>query len=221
MRHRLLTAVLLAASAMAAVACSSSSGGSASPSGDTGASIAPASSSPASEAPPSAAAESEAPASAAPSDTSLAIPSFAFPSTDKELEALLPDTLCGNKVQKLSMGGAVFDNAADPAFVAVLRKLGKTTSDVSFAIAATPSSGDCSAGIFRIKGADGGALKDAFLAEAVTEGSTFKEVSLGGKNVYVDPTSTSFGYAYFKGDAIIFANAGNDKDAADILAALP
>ena len=82
------------------------------------------------------AAPSEAPPSAAPSDTPVAIPSFAFPSADKELEALLPDTLCGDKAQKLSMGGAVFDNAADPSFVAVLRKVGKTTADVSLAIAA-------------------------------------------------------------------------------------
>lgn len=212
MRHRVLTSTLLATTAIALLACSGSSGGSTSPSGDASASVAPASSSPASEAPPSSAAQSEAP---------VVVPSFAFPSTDKELEALLPDTLCGKKTQKVSMGGAVFDNAADPAFVAVLQKLGKTTSDVSLAIAAPTSSGGCSAGIFRIKGADGAALKDAYLAEAAKQGNTFTEASLGGKTIYVDPKSSSFGYAYFKGDAIIFAYADNDKDAADIIAALP
>lgn len=212
MRHRLLTSILLASTAITLLACSGSSGGSASPSGEAAASVAPPSSSPASEAPPSSAAQSDAP---------VVIPSFAFPSTDKELEALLPDTLCGAKTQKLSMGGAVFDKAADPAFVAMLKTLGKTTSDVSLAIAAPTNSGGCSAGIFRIKGADGAALKDAFLAESVTQGNTFTQVSLGGKTVYVDPKSTSFGYAYFKGDAIIFASADNDKDAAAIIAALP
>ena len=63
------------------------------------------------------------------------------------------------------MGAETFAADRDPTFTAVLDKLGKSASDVSFAIAAR-SAGQrrCSAGIFRIKGADSGALKDAFLA---------------------------------------------------------
>ena len=45
--------------------------------------------------------------------------------------------------------------------------------------------------------------------------------SIGGKDIYVDPTSDNFGYAYFKGDAIVFASADNEADAATILAVLP
>ena len=66
-----------------------------------------------------------------------------------------------------------------------------------------------------------GALKDAFLAEAAKEGNKFDVKSIGGKDIYVDPTSDNFGYAYFKGDAIVFASADNEADAATILAVLP
>ncbi len=220
MRYRIAGPALVAFAALVLVGCSSTTGGSAAPSTDTGASAAAPS-----EAAPSAAASEAAASEAAPSEgtPSLAIPSFAFPSTDKELEALLPAELCGAKVQKLSMGGEMFDNSSDPTFGAVLQKLGKTTKDVSFAVAAPLTAGDntCAAGIFRIKGADGGALKDAFLAEAAKEGNTFVVKNIAGRDVYTDPTSDSFGYAYFKGDALIFASAKNDADAASIISALP
>lgn len=216
MRHRVLGSGIFTVIMFGVVACSGGGASSAqSAAGSSAASVAPTSAAPsaASEAP------SEAPSATA---SEAAIPSFAFPSTDKELEALLPDTLCGQKVQKLSMGGAVFASASDPSFQAILKRVGKSAADVSLAIAAPlTASNSCSAGIFRIKGADGGALKDAFLAEATKEGNTFTVTSISGKDVYVDPTSDSLGYAYFKGDAIIFAGADNDKDAASIIAALP
>ena len=220
MRHRLLGSGVLTAIMIAVVAC-----------GGGGASTAPseaASSAPSSEptvAPTSAApsAASEAPSEAPSASASeAAIPSFAFPSTDKELEALLPDTLCGAKVQKLSMGGQAFAANSDPSFVAILKSIGKSPADVSLAIAAPLSTtAKCTAGIFRIKGADGGALKDAFLAQATKEGNTYTVSSISGKDVYSDPTSDSIGYAYFKGDAIIFASADSAKDAASVIAVLP
>ena len=105
---------------------------------------------------------------------SITIPNFAFPSTDKELEALLPDTMCGGKTQKFSMGGDVFESSAD-----------------------------------------------AFLAQAVTEGTTYTMESIGGRDVYVDSSADPPSYTYVKGDGIVFAYAGNAKDAASILSALP
>ena len=217
MRYRIAGPALAVLAALAMVGCSSTAGGSASAGA---AASTPAQASAAPTAAPSEAAPSEAAASeAAPSG---AIPSFAFPSTDKELEALLPAELCGAKVQKLSMGGEVFANAADPTFTAVLTKLGKSASDVSFAVAAPLQEGaKCSAGIFRIKGADSGALKAAFLEAAAKDGNTFVVKSIGGKEVYVDPTSTDFGWAYFKDDAVIFASADSDANAEAILAVLP
>jgi hypothetical protein len=221
MRYRIAGPALAAMAALALVGCSGTAGGTGSAGAGAPTAVA------ASEAPTTAvsAAPSEvAPSAAAASEaaSSVAIPSFAFPSTDKELEALLPATLCGKKVQKLSIGGDMFSNAADPEFKAVLQKLGKSPSDVSFAIAAPTAAGsDCTAGIFRIKGADGGALKEAFLAEAAKEGSKFEVKSIGGRDVYVDPTSDSIQYAYFKGDAVIFVGAPSESDAATIIAVLP
>ncbi len=219
MRYRISGPAALAIAVLALAGCSGSSGATASAGASTAAAVSEA---PTSSVTPaaSAAAPSEAPASEAPS--SIPIPSFAFPSTDKALEALLPDTICGKKVQKLSMGGETFATGADPEFVAVLQSLGKTPSDVSFAIAAPlTAAGDCTAGIFRIKGADGGALKAAFLAEAAKQGTKYEVKSLGGKDVYVDPTSDSLQYAYFKGDAVIFVGAPSESEAGKIIAVLP
>ncbi len=226
MRYRISGPAVLAIAVLALAGCSSSTGATAS-AGAGASTAAAASEAPtsavtpaASAAAPSAAAASEAPASEAPS--SIPIPSFAFPSTDKALEALLPDTICGKKVQKLSMGGETFAAGADPEFVAVLQSLGKTPSDVSFAIAAPlTAAGDCTAGIFRIKGADGGALKAAFLAEAAKQGTKYEVKSLGGKDVYVDPASDSLQYAYFKGDAVLFVSAPSESEAGKIIAVLP
>ena len=46
-----------------------------------------------------------------------AVPGYTFPSEDKELEAVIPDTMCGAKAQKLSLKGKdVFnrDNEGPP-----------------------------------------------------------------------------------------------------------
>jgi hypothetical protein len=216
MRFRIAGPAFVAIAALALVGCSGSTAGTAS--AGAGASTAVA----ASGAPTTAVTPGASEAAPSEAAASEAVPSFAFPSTDKELEALLPATLCGKTVQKLSIGGEMFSSAADPEFQAVLQRLGKSASDVSFAVA-TPaaSGGGCSAGIFRIKGADGGALKDAFLAEAAKEGSKFEVKSIGGKDVYVDPTSDSYQYVYFKGDAVVFAGAPSESDAATIIAVLP
>jgi hypothetical protein len=130
--------------------------------------------------------------------------------------------MCGGKTQKFSLGGEMFESSADPEFIALLESLGKTSADVSFAVAApVDASSSCQAGIFRIKGADSGDFMDAFLAQAVVEGTTYTQKSVGGKDVYFDATADPPTYSYFKGDAILFAGADNDNDAASILSALP
>jgi hypothetical protein len=161
---------------------------------------------------------------AAPSSagSSLAIPSFTLPSGAKDLEALLPAQLCGETAIKLSMSGPQFTTTADPTFKAVLQALGKQASDVSFAVAAAATSG-CTAGIFRIAGVDPTRLQETFLTQERTSGSTLTQGSLGGKSVYITDqgAGTPKEYVYFKGDAVIFAQAKDEASAATILQQLP
>lgn len=211
MRQRIATWSLAGLAAVALVGCSSGTSQSAAPAASA-ASVAP------SSAVPSSAAPSEAAASTEPS---LVLPSFVLPSTDKELEALIPNTLCGENVTKASFSGATFAATADPEFRQLLTALGKAPSDVSMAVGFTMSSGGCSAGIFRVKGADANQFKQVFLAAAAKNGDNYTESSIGGKTVLADPKSDNIQYGYFKGDALFFASADTPAHAAEVLAALP
>ncbi|MGZ9275532.1 MAG: hypothetical protein ACXW4L_00275 [Candidatus Limnocylindrales bacterium] len=153
-------------------------------------------------------------------DSSFPIPSFAFPSEDKELEALLPDQMCGGATLKFSMSGDTFEAGADPEFKAILDELGKTPADVSMAIAGGMTQAGCAAGIFRVKGADANRFREVFLAEAAKEGTTYREESVAGRTVLVG-SGEDFQYAYFKGDALIFVSAPDTAKAAEVLADLP
>src|SRR5262249_22675785 len=158
---------------------------------------------------------------------SIQVPSFSLPSEAKDLEAILPSTLCGATATKLSMNGSSFlQNSTDQDFAKALAVLGKTPADVSVALAADAAgSTGCTAGVFRIKGADPNLMKNAFLqaAAASSQGPT-SEKDLGGKHVYyqagTDSTDTN-SYIYFNGDAVFFVSAKNDNDAASILQSMP
>jgi hypothetical protein len=166
---------------------------------------------------PSVAPPSEAAGSVGPS---IALPSFVLPSEAKDLEALLPDTMCGATATKTSQSGQSFTAGGDEDFAKVLAALGKSPSDVAYAIAFGADSG-CAAGIFRIQGVDTGTLQAAFQAQAQANGDTFTDKNLGGKDVKVQTTGSSTSYFYFKGDAVIFATAKTDADAATVLQQLP
>jgi hypothetical protein len=170
----------------------------------------------------SAAAPSTESSAAAPSSagSSIAIPSFVLPSGAKDLEALLPAQICGETAIKLSMSGEQFATTADPTFKAVLAALGKTASDVSFAVAGSATSG-CTAGIFRIAGVDQNRLQETFVTQERASGQTVTQASLGGKSVYVSDQGAAKEYVYFKGDAVIFAQAKTEAAAASILQVLP
>jgi hypothetical protein len=176
----------------------------------------------ASAAEPSAATSSEGAASAA--APSLALPSFALPSLPsdaKDLEALLPSTVCGSAATKTSIAGANLGQAVDPSFLATLQALGKSVNDVSFALAFSQST-SCGAGIFRVAGVDPGALQSTLLAQEQKSGDSFTQGSIGGKSVYISSGSGSGKqYVYFHGDAVIFAEAPDDTKAASILQTLP
>jgi len=213
MRHPSITLGLITIAAIVVTACSATAAPSASTAALQSASAAPS----ASFAPPSGS-PSALPSAGA--SASIALPSFVLPSTDKALEALIPDEMCGQKVQKLSMSGSAFEQA-DPEFVQLLAALGKTPADVSMAAGGIQSGAKCSAGIFEVKGADPAQFKQDFLDAAAKNGDHYTEKSLGGKTVLADPTSKNVQYGYFKGDALIFVLADSDADAATVIAALP
>ncbi|HEU4919357.1 MAG TPA: hypothetical protein VFT20_06420 [Candidatus Limnocylindrales bacterium] len=177
------------------------------------------------QAPPSAA--SQAPSASADALPSFDLGSFAIPSFGgaDDLEAMLPSEICGATTQKFSMSGEDFEAFADDAeFSATLEGLGKTAADVSFAISA-PTTGDldCGAGVFRISGADTARLQEAYLAASENEGGTYTAATIGGKNVFIITATGETGkqYVYFKGDAVLFAQAPDDATAGEILALLP
>ncbi|HEY7936499.1 MAG TPA: hypothetical protein VID26_05155 [Candidatus Limnocylindrales bacterium] len=209
-----LAAVGLAAGALLLAGCSSSAttapGGSSAPAPSTalGGSSAPA------------------PSTAAGSSSGPVLPGFSLPNDDKDLEALLPSTLCGKTDVKTSLSGADLSTGADPAFAATLAQLGKSTSDVGFAIAEPDptTSSDCAVtiGVFAVNGADGNQLKTVFLAAATAEETAYTESNVGGKDVFIDASDpTAKNYAYFKGDGVFFVQAPDDATAAPLLTALP
>jgi hypothetical protein len=175
-----------------------------------------------SQAPASAAEPSVQPSQAEPSqaEASFAIPSFVLPSGAKDLEALLPDQICGVKAIKASQSGDQFAATASQEFKAALQAVGKSVSDVAFAVAFAPDQ-SCTAGIFRINGVDQNALQQALLAEEQKQGTNYTQGSVGGKNVYITDSGSGKQYIYFKGDAAIFASAKTEADAAGILQKLP
>jgi hypothetical protein len=207
------------ASTMMLVGLVAGCGGAASPSASSSTSTPPSAAAPsiAASAPPASTEASAAPASTEPS---LALPSFQLPSEAKDLEALLPGTVCGTAATKVSLSGASFAASASEEFKAVLQALGKSPSDVAFALAIGGTT-SCSAGIFRIQGVDSSALQGAFEAQAQKSGDTFTSKTVGGKDVKIATDPSASNYLYFKGDAVIFATAKTEDQAASILQQLP
>lgn len=207
--------------AIALFVCACSGSATPAPSAQTTVSQPPPSTAASQEAPstePSVEAPSTEPSAQAPSEQP--IPSLSLPSNAKDLEALLPDKVCGAKAIKASQTGDEFANqSTNQDFVSVLQALGKTPSDVAFAVAVSTS--ECVAGIFRIKGVDTGLLESTFLAEEQKSGNTYTQKTVGGKSVYVSDDTGSKTYGYFKGDAFIFTSAKTETDAASVLAQLP
>jgi hypothetical protein len=148
------------------------------------------------------------------------VPSFSLPSEAKDLEALLPDKLCGGTATKASVAGASIASSAGSEFLTGLSALGKSASDVTFAFAFAQTG--CGAGIFRIAGVDQNTLQTAMLAAVQGGGQTYTQSSLAGKTVFTDSSSGSGKqYIYFHGDAVIFAQAPDDTKATEILQSLP
>jgi len=197
-------AILLLASAVAA--CSSGSA-TASPTPSVPASVEP-----------SAASSSE---GAAPS----------LPSGAEDLEALIPDTIGGVALQKLSMRGNEFANSGSASAEAeeFLRTLGVSPDDVSVAIGFGLSS-DTGSGVavfvFRAQGAESDRLLQAFKDATDAERETpleWESVNVGGKQVEraTDPEQGNRVYLYVKDDLLAFVATTSEDDAAEVLGGMP
>lgn len=226
MTRRIMAVIVVLAVTVVVAGCSAASTSSA-PSAAAAASVAV----PASSEPTSAPSASEAapPASGeVPSaEPSVALPSFVLPNDDKGLEALLPAKLCGKTATRVSYSGERFKKYPDATLTKTVAQLGKTVDDVAMAISTLmSSSGTCHslAGVFQVKGADPGAFRDYFIAQAKKEDQTiFTQGNVAGHDVYIgvkagDATKT---YAYFKGDALFFVVATDDAAAAPLLEQMP
>ena len=154
-----------------------------------------------------------------------------LPSGAEDLEALIPDTIGGVALQKLSMRGNEFAN--DPSASAevedFLRNLGVSPEDVSVAIGFGLSQ-DTGSGVavfvFRAEGADSGRLLQTFKDATDAERDTplqWESVNIGGKQVEraTDPEQGNNVYLYVNGDLLVFVATTNEDDAAEVLGGMP
>ena len=155
--------------------------------------------------------------SAAPS---VAMPSL--PSGAEDLEALLPDEICGAEAFKVSFGGEQFEQQADEEMRAVLDEIGAQPADVSMAVAggATTESAACNAGILRIAGANTDELRTAFISASEEQGDTVEEQQIGDRTVYAVGSDGETQHIYFVDDTIVFV-AAPDAELESLLAELP
>jgi hypothetical protein len=162
---------------------------------------------------------------------SLAIPSFSFPSEDKDLENRLPSEINGVALTKYSFKGTTFlgsgaSNSQD--LIDLLSSLGKTPNDMSVAFAADQTGKlDVQIGAFKVAGADSNALLAAFVAatKSTTPGVQVTQANVGGKNVsqITDPTDTTTGaiYVYASGDVLFYVQSPDPALAGAAIQALP
>ena len=178
-------------------------------------------------------------ASASPSASPTAQPSVpaasgaepSLPSDAADLEALIPDTVGGVTLQKLSMRGNEFANSGSASAEAeeFLRNLGVSPDDVSVAIGfgiSPDSGGGAAVFVFRAEGADSGRLLQTFKDATDAERETpldWESVTVGGKQVEraTDPEQDSRVYLYVTGDLLVFVATASEDDAAEVLAGLP
>ncbi len=175
---------------------------------------------PAATATPGAPGPTDLPATVAPiattgSQPTFVLPSIDLPSGDAELEALLPDELVGDAVQKFSMTGDVFlGTQGNAAVEAVLEKYQKSPSDLSVAFGSTAA---MALFAYRLKGVDGGDFFETFLAAAGEDAEVAtSDVTYGGKavtKVVSSIPSTGTLFVHTAGDVMFIVGGDNLSDA--------
>jgi hypothetical protein len=172
--------------------------------------------------------EAPSPSLAESSASEGAVPSL--PSSAKDLEALIPDTVGGVALQKLSMLGDEFASSGTSAEAEeFLRNLGVSPEDVAVAIGfgVAPDSGSGVAVFaFRAEGADSGRLLQTFKDATDAERETpleWETANVGGKEVEraTDPEQDNSVYLYVNGDVLVFVATTSEDDAAEVLSGLP
>ncbi|MDQ2964758.1 MAG: hypothetical protein M3R57_02800, partial [Chloroflexota bacterium] len=142
--------------------------------------------------------------------------------TGADLEAVLPNTFCGQATQKLSFGGAEAVGN-DATFSAVVSALGRSLNDAAIAFASVqgPECAGIALFAFRIAGADGSRFEQLFIdAQAQDQGTRPTKSNVGGKDVWVVDSGTK-SYIYFRGDTMLGVSAESEADAAKGLAIMP
>jgi hypothetical protein len=140
----------------------------------------------------------------------------------KDLEATLPDQLCGqpSKKQSFAAGGTQLPDPSSNPYSSLLAILGTG----AFAVAEPTSSDTCkvSAGAFRMQGANQFLIQAFLLAAASDSNGQSTQVNLGGKAATkIDDQSDEILYISIQGDTIYMVGAPGDDLAGPVLSALP
>jgi hypothetical protein len=161
--------------------------------------------------------------SAAPIGPSSSVrPVTVLPADAREVEALLPDQICGSPSDKRTIGGDEGVKNSDDDFKAILQGVGKKASDVSVALATTSGSGPrCSVTIIRITGADPALLQETFLKVELMSRHVYVRTTVAGREVWFADSTGGLTWVIFSGDAIIAAIAQDEAAGAAIVAQLP
>jgi hypothetical protein len=150
-----------------------------------------------------------------------AVPTPGVPSSDRELEAVLPDTFEGEALQKFSFSGTDAVRG-DSTTLAIIAAAGRSVGDFSIAGAVGQTSGAAFMAM-RLKGADASMIQRLFEQSAHQSGDEVEQVSLGGQRVYRVSGPTRIGAIYFviEGDTAVAVTATDDASAVIGLASLP
>jgi hypothetical protein len=140
------------------------------------------------------------------------------------LEALLPATIGGHRLQRGSADGAVVlsgSNAFSQVLKGILARAGKSPAELTFANAQDPTGAlQVEVGAFRVRGLDARALRDALVRSTRPNapGLAVSRAAVGGRRVtrVVYPGGSTL-YLYPHGDVVYYVGTQNEKLAARIL----
>ena len=140
----------------------------------------------------------------------------------KDLEATLPNELCGqpSKKQSFAANAAQLPDASSNPYSALFASLGSG----AFAVAEPASKDTCkvSAAAFRLQGANQFLIQAFLLAAASDSSGQSTQVNLGGKAATkIDDQTDEILYIYVKGDTIYVVGAPGDDLAGPVLSVLP
>jgi hypothetical protein len=161
-------------------------------------------------------------------DTS--VPSDAATHDVPELEALLPSAVNGLPLESSSASGDALlqtDDAWTTSMNAYLARVGKTGTDLKWALAAEPTGAlDVNIWVFRLAGADETGLRDALIAawKGLNPTMTTSQVTLDGKPITkgeVADATIAKSYLYIRDDLVYDIETTDENVAKAVLAALP